>query len=82
MAYNSLGIGSKQNIPLLKEINLMTVFYIILKISGLLAIIIIPLIGPKKQKTAVKNTIGSLSVNEKGHLEHFTGNPVDHQSVH
>ena len=60
----------------------MTLFYIILKISALLAIIIIPLIGPKKQKIAVKNTPGGLSVNEKGYLEHFTGQPVDHHSVH
>ena len=60
----------------------MTAFYIVLKVSALLAIIVLPLIGPKKKKPLTVKAMSNLSVNENGYLEHFTGNTLDHHSVH
>jgi len=60
----------------------MVIFYIVLKVSALIAITVLPLAGPKKKKTAVVKAIGNLSVNENGYLEHFAGSSVDHHPVH
>jgi hypothetical protein len=60
----------------------MVIFYIVLKVSALIAIIVLPLTGPKKKKTAVVKAISNLSVNENGYLEHFAGNSADHHPVH
>ncbi len=60
----------------------MTILYIILKVSALLAIIIIPLIGPKKKKRAVVKVLSSLAVNERGYLEHNVVNNHDHYQDH
>lgn len=60
----------------------MVIFYIVLKVSALIAIIVLPLAGPKKKKTAVVKAVGNLSVNENGYLEHFAGGSVDHHPVH
>jgi hypothetical protein len=59
----------------------MTAINIILKISALLAIIIIPLVGPRKKKKAAPVKLSAFSVNEEGFLEHFKGNPMDHHPV-
>ena len=50
--------------------------YIVLKIAALLAIIIIPLVGPKRKKPTYATGTGKFAVNEDGYLEHYTGNPV------
>jgi hypothetical protein len=59
----------------------MTAFYIVLKVSALLAIIILPLIGPKKKKIQAEKGISRLAVNEDGYLEYFTANPQDHHPI-
>lgn len=60
----------------------MTIFYIILKVSALLAIIIVPLAGPKKKKTVAVKACSNLSVNERGYLENNTINQASHHQVH
>ena len=60
----------------------MTFLYILLKVSALLAIIIIPLIGPKKKKEAAVKVLSSLAVNERGYLEHNVANNHDHYQNH
>jgi len=59
----------------------MTAFYIILKIAALLAVIVIPLIGPKKKKAIAVPSFSKLAVNENGYLENFTGEPAHHHHV-
>lgn len=59
----------------------MTAFYIVLKVSGLLAIIILPLFGPKKKKTPSPHGLGDLSVNENGFLEVYTTDNIEHYPV-
>lgn len=44
----------------------MTAFYIVLKVAALLAVIILPLTGPKKKKTDSPRDLGKLAVNENG----------------
>jgi hypothetical protein len=59
----------------------MAAFYMILKVTALLAVIIIPLIGPKKKKAIAVRSISKLAVNENGYLENFTGEPAHHHHV-
>ena len=59
----------------------MTAFYIALKVCALLAIIIIPLLGPKKKKTPSPDGLSDLSVNENGFLEVYTADNITHQPV-
>jgi hypothetical protein len=59
----------------------MTIFYIVLEVIALLAIIILPLFGPKKKKVPTQKGISGLAVNEGGYLEHFIANPTDHHPV-
>ena len=59
----------------------MTAFYIVLKVAALLAIIILPLIGPKKKKAQPETGLSRLAVNEEGYLEYFTANPKDRHPV-
>jgi hypothetical protein len=59
----------------------MTAFYIILKISALIAIIIIPLVGPKKKKSKSPEGLSAILVNENGCLEYFNNVPSDHHPV-
>jgi hypothetical protein len=54
----------------------MSSVYIILKIAALLAIIIIPLAGPKRKKSTDAMEAGKFAVNEDGYLEHYIDNPV------
>ncbi|MES2111001.1 MAG: hypothetical protein V4577_19745 [Bacteroidota bacterium] len=42
---------------------------IILKISALLAIIVVPLIGPKKKKEKLTEGLSAIAVNDRGYLE-------------
>nr|WP_183560402.1 hypothetical protein [Mucilaginibacter sp. SP1R1]MBB6149349.1 hypothetical protein [Mucilaginibacter sp. SP1R1] len=59
----------------------MASFYILLKVIALLAVIIIPLSGPKRKKAATETGMSKLAVNEGGYLEHFVGIPEDHHPV-
>jgi hypothetical protein len=59
----------------------MTAFYVIIKISALIAIIIIPLIGPKKKKSKSPEGLSAILVNENGSLEYFNNVPSDHHPV-
>jgi hypothetical protein len=59
----------------------MTAFYIVLKISALLAILILPLFGPKKKKANGPGGISKFAVNKNGHLEHFNNAPADRHLV-
>jgi len=59
----------------------MTAFYIVLKVSALLAIIIFPLFGPKQKKTPSPQGLSDLSVNENGFLEAYTADDITHQPV-
>jgi hypothetical protein len=59
----------------------MTAFYIVLKVSALLAIIVLPLIGPKKKKNPAEKGISRLAVNKNGYLQYFTPNPKDRHPV-
>jgi hypothetical protein len=59
----------------------MASIYIILKIVALLAVIVIPLAGPKRKKVATTVGVGKFAVNEEGYLEHYTGSPVQAHPV-
>jgi hypothetical protein len=59
----------------------MTAFYIVLKVSALLAILILPLFAPKKKKAKDLSGISKLAVNEDGYLEHFINAPADGHPV-
>jgi hypothetical protein len=60
----------------------MTAFYTILKIAALLAVVLLPLIGPKKKKIKRDSGLSRLAINERGFLEPFTGHPVERHPVH
>jgi len=59
----------------------MTAFYIALKVCALLAIIILPLFGPKKKKTPSPQGLSDLSVNENGFLEAYMVDGIEHRPV-
>jgi hypothetical protein len=59
----------------------MTSFYIVLKVIAFIAIIIVPLSGPKKKKSAIKGDIGKLAVNGEGYLESVSSSPANHHPV-
>ena len=59
----------------------MTAFYIILKVSALLAIILFPLVGPIKKKIKSLDGLSRISVNESGYLEYFNNFPSGHHPV-
>jgi hypothetical protein len=59
----------------------MTAFYIALKVFALLAIIILPLFGPKKKKTPSPQGLSDLSVNENGFLEVYTADNIEDHPV-
>jgi len=55
---------------------IMALVYIIFKIVALLAIIIIPLTGPKRKKSTDVAGVSKFAVNEDGYLEHYIDNTV------
>jgi hypothetical protein len=59
----------------------MTAFYIILKITALLTIIICPFLGPKKKKHQGNGGISRFAVNEAGCLEYAVKTRADHHLV-
>ena len=59
----------------------MTAFYIILEISALIAIIIVPLGGPKKKKSKSPAGLSAILVNENGYLEYSGTASADHHPV-
>ncbi len=59
----------------------MAIFYIIFKITSLLAVIILSVSGPKKKKALPKTEMSRLAVNSDGYLEHLKNNPEHHQPV-
>lgn len=59
----------------------MAIFYIILKITTLLAVIILSVSGPKKKKAPPKTEMSGFAVNPDGYLEHFKTSPEYHQPV-
>ena len=56
-------------------------FYNILEIIALIAVIIIPLAGPKKKKASPETEISALAVNADGYLEHFESHTQQHHPV-
>ena len=56
----------------------MTAFYIILKITALLAIIICPFFRPQKKRPQGKGGISGIAVNENGYLEYVVNIQPDH----
>ncbi|PWK78381.1 hypothetical protein LX99_02225 [Mucilaginibacter oryzae] len=58
----------------------MASFYNILEVIALIAVIIIPLAGPKKRKAPCKTELSTLAVNADGYLEHFNSSPEYHQT--
>ncbi|AYL94540.1 hypothetical protein [Mucilaginibacter celer] len=56
-------------------------FYIVLEITALIAVIIIPLAGPKKEKASPKTEMSALAVNADGYLENFKSSPEYQQPV-
>jgi len=59
----------------------MTAFYIVLKVSALLAILVLPLFAPEKKKAKGPGGISKLAVNEDGDFEHFINAPADGHPV-
>jgi hypothetical protein len=63
----------------------MITFYTIIEVTILLAVIVLPLSGPrKKQKKLIKGTdkgLSNISVNENGYLEYSSNTPDDHHLV-
>jgi hypothetical protein len=59
----------------------MTAFYIVLKVNALLAIITLPLIGPKKKKVQAEKALSRLAVNKDGYLEYFTAKTKGHHPM-
>lgn len=59
----------------------MASFYILLKITALLAVIIVPITGPKRKKASPKTEMSGFAVNADGYLEHFKNSPEHHQPV-
>ncbi|QTE37725.1 hypothetical protein J3L18_01250 [Mucilaginibacter gossypii] len=59
----------------------MAAFYIILKVTSLIAVIIVSITGPKKKKASPKTEISGLAVNADGYLEHCKNSPEHHQPV-
>ncbi|MDB5147279.1 MAG: hypothetical protein JWQ57_1299 [Mucilaginibacter sp.] len=59
----------------------MASFYILLKITALLAVIIVPMTGPKVKKASPKTEMSRLAVNPDGYLEHFKNSPEYHHPV-
>ncbi len=66
---------------LIVEYYTMASIYIVLKIVALLAVIVIPLAGPKRKKTAIITGVSKFAVNEEGYLEHYIDKPVQSHSV-
>jgi hypothetical protein len=60
---------------------MMTIIYTVLEIAALLAIIIIPLAGPKKKQVKRINEVSNIAVNENGFLEIFTRDLIEKNQV-
>jgi hypothetical protein len=59
----------------------MTAFYIVLKVSALLVIMILPFFGPKKKSAKGLTGISKLAVNKDGYLEYFINVRTDRHPV-
>jgi hypothetical protein len=59
----------------------MTSFYIVLKVIAFIAVIVVPLAGPKKKKKTVQPGIGNLAVNGEGYLEPIPAVQAAHHPV-
>ncbi|GAA3982507.1 hypothetical protein [Mucilaginibacter dorajii] len=60
----------------------MAAFYIVLEVIAFIAVIVVPLSGPKRVKKQAAATVSSLAVTEEGYLEQLAGNPAHHLPVH
>ncbi|WP_439696524.1 hypothetical protein ACFGVS_28360 [Mucilaginibacter sp. AW1-7] len=60
----------------------MTSFYIVLEVIAFIAVIVIPVAGPKAKKNLPVATTGNLAVNTQGFLEPIPANQQDHHPVH
>lgn len=60
----------------------MAAFYIVLEVIAFIAVIVVPLSGPKRIKKQTSTAVSSLAVTEDGYLEQLTGSPAYHQPVH
>ena len=61
----------------------MNTIYLILEITGLIAVIVIPMAGPKKKKTPKTTTveISDWAIDENGRLESYIQAEPDHHHV-
>jgi hypothetical protein len=59
----------------------MITIYLVLKISALLAVMLLPLGSPKKKKKGYFIEISNWVVNEDGQLEHLTKILPDHHEL-
>jgi hypothetical protein len=59
----------------------MTAFYIVLKISALLLVILLPLFVPQRKKKESLTGISNLAVNEHGYLEKVAEGFTDHHPI-
>lgn len=62
--------------------NVMTSFYIVLEVIAFIAVIVVPLAGPKTKKITPIKTTGSLAVNGEGFLEPVRQVAEAHLPVH
>ncbi|QEC78727.1 hypothetical protein [Mucilaginibacter ginsenosidivorax] len=60
----------------------MTSFYIVLEVAAFIAVIVIPMAGPKAKKNVPVATTSNLAVNNEGYLEPIPANQQDHHPVH
>jgi hypothetical protein len=60
----------------------MTAFYIVLEVIAFIAVIVVPLKGPKRVKKQAPPAVSSIVVTEDGYLEQLAGSPAHHLPVH
>jgi hypothetical protein len=60
----------------------MAAFYIVLEVIAFIAVIVVPLSGPKRGKKQSPPAVSSIAVTEDGYLEQLAGSPAHHLPVH
>jgi cbb3-type cytochrome oxidase subunit 3 len=59
----------------------MTSFYTVLEVIAFIAVIVIPIVGPKRKKNITNARTGNLAVNNEGYLEPITVKIQQHHQV-
>ncbi len=60
----------------------MAAFYIVLEVVAFIAVIVVPLRGPKRVKKQTTAAVSTLAVTEEGYLEQMANSPAHHLPVH